>query len=124
MKKCNTCGGTYRDVLADGLLYFHHCPPLTVAELQTGLTNKTITFGPVVAAQLAAAGLADTNNPVPAGSPTHVQQLLATLHVDRPNFRDENLPDTDPDSHGKRKSDGGGVTDLPDPKIPPGAVTI
>lgn len=25
--RCNSCGGTYSDVLPDGILYFHACPP-------------------------------------------------------------------------------------------------
>jgi len=30
--ECQTCGGQYQDVLPDGLLYFHACAPLSVAE--------------------------------------------------------------------------------------------
>lgn len=26
--KCNTCGGTYDDVQADGVRYFHACAPM------------------------------------------------------------------------------------------------
>lgn len=28
-KRCNSCQGEYDDVGADGLLYFHSCPPVT-----------------------------------------------------------------------------------------------
>lgn len=28
--KCNTCGGIYRPVLADGSAYYHACPPTRV----------------------------------------------------------------------------------------------
>ena len=27
--RCNTCGGEYDDLLPDGYLYFHACPPVT-----------------------------------------------------------------------------------------------
>lgn len=26
--RCNCCGGTYDDVLPNGMLYFHACPPV------------------------------------------------------------------------------------------------
>lgn len=26
--KCNSCGGTYSPIQADGLQYFHTCPPI------------------------------------------------------------------------------------------------
>lgn len=33
MKRCRACGSTYDSVAADGFLFFHACPPLSVAEL-------------------------------------------------------------------------------------------
>jgi hypothetical protein len=27
---CNTCGGEYDDLLPDGTLYFHACPPIPI----------------------------------------------------------------------------------------------
>jgi len=27
--RCNSCGGEYNDILEDGSLYFHACPPVT-----------------------------------------------------------------------------------------------
>ena len=29
LMKCNSCGGEYQDVSADGVPYFHSCPPVT-----------------------------------------------------------------------------------------------
>lgn len=31
--QCTTCGGIYDEVQADGLRYFHACPPLSSSEL-------------------------------------------------------------------------------------------
>jgi len=30
MYQCGSCGGVYQDLMADGSLYFHACPPLEV----------------------------------------------------------------------------------------------
>lgn len=35
--RCNACGGTYDQVQADGLQYFHVCPPLSAVELQAAV---------------------------------------------------------------------------------------
>jgi hypothetical protein len=33
--KCKTCLGEYNDVCADGLAYYHTCPPVTIGPGQT-----------------------------------------------------------------------------------------
>lgn len=40
--QCVSCGGTYDDVTADGYLYFHTCPPLSVAELQKAVDTARV----------------------------------------------------------------------------------
>jgi hypothetical protein len=32
--RCNTCGGAYDDVQADGTLYFHTCPPIPIHKVK------------------------------------------------------------------------------------------
>lgn len=36
--QCNTCQSLYKDVLDDGMLYFHACAPIT--DPVTGLTTE------------------------------------------------------------------------------------
>ncbi len=36
--RCQTCLGTYRDVLSDGTAYYHACPPVSVPGAQPDST--------------------------------------------------------------------------------------
>jgi hypothetical protein len=45
MTKCLTCGGVYAPIGADGVRYFHACPPLSDAEVAVALgvpSNPTL----------------------------------------------------------------------------------
>lgn len=42
--ECLSCGGTYDDVLPDGMQYFHVCPPLGRVELQAAVTAGRVTL--------------------------------------------------------------------------------
>jgi hypothetical protein len=46
--KCNSCGGTYETILADGSLYFHACGPIPNPAYQPdpkkGPVNRTETI--------------------------------------------------------------------------------
>ena len=46
--RCLTCLGEYEDVLPDGNLYFHACPPAT--KKQVKLLDQTITTLPLATA--------------------------------------------------------------------------
>lgn len=70
--KCRTCSGEYETILADGLRYFHACPPLSDAEVKAAL------------------GLpADDDALTPAQ-----RRQLAEASRTRPNARDENVDPT------------------------------
>ncbi|MCA1834340.1 MAG: hypothetical protein LC750_16720 [Actinobacteria bacterium] len=91
MLKCNVCGGTYEPVLADGSQYFHACAPLSVVELRDALEKKTVSLRPAQQAQLDAATADDQKTPVAADQLSRVDRVLASLVVERPNKRDENI---------------------------------
>jgi hypothetical protein len=67
--KCNSCGGTYDDVSADGVPYYHACAPLTHTILR--LANGTE---------------AEMTGPLPDGA-----VVLRVESEERPNKRDENI---------------------------------
>lgn len=122
MVKCNACGGTYAPVLADGMLYFHVCPPLSVPELRAAITAKTLALNPSAQARYDQAVRDDQTTPEPADSPSRVEQFLATLSVTRPNARNENVTQhpTKPDET-IPISEGAGVVELPPAADPPAA---
>jgi len=91
MLKCNTCGGTYEPIQRDGSQYFHACPPLSVAELKTGLQTKTVSLPADAQARVDAAGKLTDATDTPAAAAARVDAVLAALTVERPNKRDENI---------------------------------
>jgi len=44
--RCRLCGGIYDDRGADGMLYFHACPPLSPAEVAAAIDAGTIRLQP------------------------------------------------------------------------------
>lgn len=93
MVRCNTCGGRYEPLQADGTKYFHACPPLSEAEL-----TAAIAAGKVV---------------LPVGQ--KVGDLLSTTTYERAGKRDENVPSTAAGDSGKLKAIGGGTTPIASP---------
>jgi hypothetical protein len=107
---CGSCGGSYRRRLPDGLEYFHACPPLSALELKDAIAKQTITLTPEQLAVLDAAAKADKEKPPAEGEASATDRALATITVERPNKRDENV--TGPGEPGKPapiKSPGAGV---------------
>ena len=99
MVQCNTCGGTYEPVQADGMRYFHVCPPLSAPELQAAVDAGKVEL--------------------PKGET--VDDAVSRRTYRRANHRDETVvPATDRTTAGRPKSIGLGVTELepaPDPII-------
>jgi len=95
--ECLTCHGTYDPVLPDGTLYFHRCPPLSVAELKDALAKHAIQLRPADAARMQAAIAAETQTPPKPGELAPTDAVLATLTIERPNARDENVRPTHDD---------------------------
>lgn len=89
--KCNSCGGTYDPILVDGSQYFHACPPLSPAELQTLIDAGK---SPLTADQqhaLDTARALDVSSPPAPGNPKRADLMAAIFAVPRPDARDENL---------------------------------
>lgn len=121
--RCNTCDGTYDEVLPDGMRYFHRCPPLSVPELKAAREAGRLALSPSRALQLTAAEDADRTDPVAPGSLSRVEQFFGTLRIDRPFMRDENVvPDRDRQTEGTPKADGTGTTELAKSVIGDGAI--
>lgn len=105
MLKCNSCGATYEPLLADGLQYFHRCPPLSAAELAKAVADGRVVL-PV--------------DPV-TKAPETVDVALSRRLYDRANLRDENVtgPAPAPDKPTPIKAIGKGVQDLGPQPLPP-----
>lgn len=111
--KCGSCNGTYRRRLPDGTAYFHACAPLSVPELRDALANKTAAVAREDQARLDAAAKLDLEAPVKEGETTNTDRVLATIVLERPNKRDENV--LGPGTNGAAapiKSAGAGVAAL------------
>lgn len=115
MVECQTCGGRYEPVLADGLQYFHACPPLAVHEIKARLDDGTLRLSRADAARLQAAQDADRADPPEVDADSRADGFLRTLTIERPEKRDENVR---PGAADKRPADrikaaGRGVVDVP-----------
>lgn len=47
MWECRSCGGTYQPIGADGVRYFHSCPPLSRHEFEAAVHAGTIVPRPL-----------------------------------------------------------------------------
>lgn len=92
MVKCQSCGGTYEPIQADGTQYFHRCAPLSAPQLQAAVDAGAVTL--------------------PKGET--VDQAITRRVYERANLRDENLPSTREKDAGKAKAAGAGVVTLAD----------
>jgi hypothetical protein len=115
MVECLTCGGRYEPIQTDGLQYFHACPALAVHEIQARLDEGTLTLSRADAKRLQDAQDADAATPVDDDAPTRTDTVLASLRIERPNKRDENIVAGADRSRGKAqiKAEGAGVVDVP-----------
>ena len=86
---CNTCGGRYDDVLADGLRYFHACPPRRRARVRRGAAELVVDLDQVLPGDV----------------------WLDDVTDERPDRRDENVPSTRGESSGQVKAHGKGRTE-------------
>lgn len=109
---CETCHGEYDDLGADGLRYFHACPPLSPRELREAIDNKTIRLTREQRAQLDAAAKADGATPATEGAPTRVELVLASLQIERPDKRDENVASVKAGSADQSIAAGKGVREV------------
>ena len=90
-KQCTACGGVYEPLGADGVAYYHVCPPVTrVPVLRAGVAQLV---------DLAAVKLVDVVVVQRAGAKVQVAVALLApgdvrlgdVHVERPDHRDETI---------------------------------
>lgn len=112
MVKCTACGATYEPIGADGLQYFHRCPPLSRVELAAAIdagkvgwpNNKTAADYSLAAT---AAGLKAGDASLLAAD-----DWLRTRTFERRNLRDENIQSTAAKDAGTMKAAGAGTTSV------------
>jgi hypothetical protein len=103
MLKCTTCAGTYEPVGADGCLYFHACPPLSIVELQAA-----VDAGKVI---------------LPLGET--VTDAHAKRTYERASKRDENIRrDADAKHPTRIKAEGRGVVVIAPGDVQPDVVIV
>jgi hypothetical protein len=90
MVECQSCGGRYEPIQADGMEYYHRCPPLSAVELQQAVDDGRVK-------------LPDKET---------VDDAVLRRTYERSNFRDENRPSTRPKNPDAIKADGAGVVEL------------
>jgi hypothetical protein len=110
--RCKTCGGEFDDTGADGMAYYHVCPPLSIGEMKDALAQQAL---PLTARQVKAlqdARAADDVFGSKEGETSRADALLATFVFERPRARNENVDLAKAksvlDDKGRRKP---GVTD-------------
>ena len=90
MVECQSCGGRYEPIQADGLEYYHRCPPLSAAELDDAVKDGRVEL--------------------PEGETAEIAVQRRTY--ERANFRDENRPSTRPRKPDELKAEGAGVVEI------------
>lgn len=90
-KVCNGCDGEYDDVLRDGSLYFHVCPPLSPHEIRARIAAGQSPLTPAQTKALAAQDAIAA--PLGIDGPDHPagDAYLAGLALARAGHRDENV---------------------------------
>jgi antitoxin (DNA-binding transcriptional repressor) of toxin-antitoxin stability system len=91
MVKCLSCGGTYEPIGADGLRYYHACPPVT--------RRHVVRAGAPLDVPLDEVQPTDTVTVLRAGAPVAVlvsaltkdDTIVGDTQAPRPNARDENI---------------------------------
>lgn len=94
---CQSCGGTFAPILADGTQYFHRCAPLSRAELAAAVAAGKV--------QLPAKETSD--------------DAIGRRTYERANLRDENLQGTRGAAAKAIKAAGAGVVAVAPPAAPP-----
>lgn len=105
-KRCNACGGTYRDVLPDGSEYFHVCAPIVRYRVRRADGSE---------AMIRPADLQESD------------QVLSEIMRPRPNHRDENAVRVIEEGGRRRrviKSEGAGVTPIAEEEEPIEAAAV
>lgn len=116
MQKCNACGGTYEPVSADGVPYFHVCPPSSVADVRAAIKAGHSPLTPGQTKQLAAFDAIPPPHPTPPDYVPPGDVYLQSINVARPQARNENI---DPVKWRAAKKDAAGNLD---PSVPPDAI--
>lgn len=117
MNRCLSCGGTYDPISADGVPYFHVCPPITAVRAERN--------GKPVLVELAALRDSDVVNVQRDGAIVSVaikaiqadDLRLGDTPIERPNKRDERPARTFVDGEPVvgPKEEGAGVEAVPTP---------
>jgi hypothetical protein len=90
MVQCKSCGGRYEPIQADGMEYYHRCPPLSRAELDVAVKDGRVTLP----------------------KDETVDDAVLRRTYERTNLRDENRPSTRPKDPDAIKAAGAGVVDV------------
>jgi hypothetical protein len=90
--QCDACGGVYDDASADGVAYFHVCPPLSALEITAAIKagDLTVDADKAAVALRQPAQLAD--EPRAAFIDRIIQAAADRGALRRPGYRDENPP--------------------------------
>jgi hypothetical protein len=115
--KCNACGGVFISP-QNGVLYFHSCPPLVVAELIAGVQAGTVKVSAAVAADVAVAAGPQALPGAPPTPADLARVRLSQIAIVRLGHVDQNPADTKPvapdDPAKAQRSNGAGVTVQPE----------
>lgn len=122
MVKCNTCGGIYARIQADGTRYFHRCPPRSRVELAQLIADGTLGFPPGTSAATFAAAATPADSPIAGSLLAAADAWLNLRPFERAHLRDENIVRVDRDGTETIVAEGLGVSPVADPAIGPATV--
>lgn len=113
--RCNACGGTYTPVQADGMQYFHVCPPVEAVRVQQA--DGAIVIVPKRTRRVdttdekTGATITTIEYELPAGV---TGTVIGDVALERGGARNENPHPTDRDRAGKAPmiAEGAGVTPI------------
>lgn len=113
--QCQTCFGVYESFGADGLPYFHVCPPVTCAVVKRDGRVGLVPLRRLLPTDIVRVQRGATVVPVAIADLLPDDQRLGDVSVPRPNGRDEN-PVVVVDAQRRRvtriKAEGDGVRDV------------
>lgn len=128
-KRCNACGGEYEELTAEGLLYFHSCPPITRVRVIRNGQDQRVDLADLQPSDVVSIVREGEQLEIAVSELRAGDQRIGDVTRERPDRRDENsatiggeeeADDRMPRRRRRIKARGRGVTDVArrDPDAP------
>lgn len=90
-KECRACGGVYEPMGADGVAYYHACPPIVKVPVLRGGASRLVDLGSARPDDVVVVRRGDRKVRIPVQDAQPDDVRLGDVHEERPDRRDETI---------------------------------